>query len=190
MLLALVTLAAVPMPEVVLCLGDSITQGPTGVKSYPTRVQERGRSLRIVNRGRGGETSRDALTRAGTAIRTVRASTVVLLYGTNDPVAGILPAETIANLQALVGAAVQHGARRVFVVTPPPSLEPKRRDAMPALADAIANATWPPVVRLVDMRARWAAAGWASHADAFGLHPNDAGTALLADAIAEALAAH
>lgn len=190
MLLTLVALASVPQAEVVLCLGDSITQGMAGTKSYPTRLQERRRSLRVVNRGRGGETTRGALTRGVAAIRTVRAHTVVLLYGTNDPVARIPLAETVANLGTLVNAAVHQGARRVFVVTPPPSLEPKRREAMPAIADAIAAAAWPPLVRLVDMRARWAAAGWASHADAFGLHPNDAGTALLADAIAEALAAH
>jgi acyl-CoA thioesterase I len=99
--------AALPMPRVVLFLGDSVTAG-YGLdpeQAFPALIQEkidaRRWHFRVVNAGQSGDTSAGGLSRLDWLLKN-RIDVLVLELGGNDGLRG-LPVETTAkNLQAII----------------------------------------------------------------------------------------
>lgn len=79
-------------PRRIVLLGDSITEFGNWDEWFPTQP--------ILNRGIGGETTADVLSRLDTAINDPRG--VLLLIGTNDLSAAVPRDEIVANLRAIL----------------------------------------------------------------------------------------
>lgn len=79
--------------DVVLCIGDSLTAGKKGFRSYPSQLQrlldEDGLQLKVHSSGVWGHTSQDVLKRLPSALQSAfteggRLAFVLILVGTND----------------------------------------------------------------------------------------------------------
>jgi lysophospholipase L1-like esterase len=115
----------------VKCIGDSITEGllPFDEENrggYPSRLQPLLRQgglkgAQVRNHGVGGDDSFEVLARIGSVV--TGADIVVLLAGTNDVSAIIsgryLLADTIGNLNFMLGLAENRGARAIVGTVPP-----------------------------------------------------------------------
>jgi lysophospholipase L1-like esterase len=99
-------------PAVVSAVGDSITLGVLGRgegtanPAYPARLQAllvaQHQGLTVMNRGVGGETTDEGLTRLASVLATDRPGFVLIMEGTNDATFGRDPAGIVANLRAMV----------------------------------------------------------------------------------------
>lgn len=106
-LLALGISAAVPMPKIVLFLGNSITAG-YGIdpsRAFPALIQEKiaakGWNFRVVNAGQSGDTSASGLGRMDWLLRG-RVDVLILELGGNDGLRGLPVEVTRKNLQAII----------------------------------------------------------------------------------------
>ncbi|CAK9001280.1 Serine O-succinyltransferase (SST), partial [Durusdinium trenchii] len=79
--------------DVILCIGDSLTAGKKGCRSYPSLLQrlldEEGVQVKVHSSGVWGETSQDVLKRLPSALQSAlaeggRLAFVLVLAGTND----------------------------------------------------------------------------------------------------------
>ena len=79
--------------DVILCIGDSLTAGKKGFRSYPSQLQrlldEDGLQLKVHSSGVWGHTSQDVLKRLPSALQSAfteggRLAFVLILVGTND----------------------------------------------------------------------------------------------------------
>lgn len=125
-------------PYRVVAFGDSITLGTIdeGVKAarpYPTQLQAMIRGLdaryRVVNRGVGGEDTREGLRRFGTVIAKDRAGYVLVMEGTNDATLHESPAVIVGNLRTMIEQARASSTIPVLATIPPnfrSSPEPRR----------------------------------------------------------------
>lgn len=108
LLLGLLTLGAgAAEPRTLVFFGDSLTAG-YGVdpaEAYPALIQGKidaaGRPWRVVNAGLSGDTTAAGRRRIDWVLRQ-RINLIVLELGGNDGLRGIPPAETRANLQAMI----------------------------------------------------------------------------------------
>jgi lysophospholipase L1-like esterase len=109
--------------DVVLAFGDSLTHG-TGAdpgQAYPAQLQALiGRP--VVNAGEPGETTAEGLQRLPTALAAHQPRLLLLCLGGNDLLRRQDPAETAANLRAMVGLAREQGVAVVLIGVPEPSL--------------------------------------------------------------------
>ncbi len=115
----------------IVALGDSNTEGRIGgvsqpAAAFPARLQELlGPSFTVVNRGVGGDTSRDGLRIFPGVVPALAPATLIVAYGVNDlrlDDAGrpfLTVAEYAGNLLALAEAGHAYGAR-VMIVAPVP----------------------------------------------------------------------
>jgi acyl-CoA thioesterase-1 len=165
-----------------VCFGDSLTAG-FGVDpghSYPNLLQQeldrQGYRYRVVNLGESGDTTQDGLDRLS-LVTAEKPRLVIVEFGANDGLRGQPVSNMEKNLAAIVEALQQSGARVVLAgITLPPNYGPdyiKRFDAVyPELA-----------VRYKVPLIPFLLEGAAGHADLMqqdGLHPNTAGTRLVA----------
>jgi acyl-CoA thioesterase-1 len=105
---------------VVLCLGDSLTEG-YGVApehSYPSLLEQRLRGdghpeLRVVNAGISGSTTASAVSRLRWQLR-AKPDIVILALGGNDGLRGLDLGETEKNLDAAIALARSQGVRVVL----------------------------------------------------------------------------
>jgi lysophospholipase L1-like esterase len=107
----------------VVFYGDSITQGWTTLaRDFP--------SLRVANRGIGGDTTRGLLYRLDYDVLGLEPEAVVLLIGTNDIGLGANPADVADNIDALLASIRKFNPRTPVVVCKVmPSSETKQRPA-------------------------------------------------------------
>jgi len=79
--------------DVILCVGDSLTAGKKGFRSYPSQLQrlldEDGLQMKVHSSGVWGHTSQDVLKRLPSALQSAfteggRLAFVLILVGTND----------------------------------------------------------------------------------------------------------
>jgi lysophospholipase L1-like esterase len=117
-----------PLPRlgadaVVLAFGDSLTFG-TGAninESYPARLEALiGR--KVVSAGVPGETSAAGLARLPAALEETKPQLVVLCEGGNDFLQKLDEAQTANNLRAMVRIVRAHGAQVVLIAVPKPGL--------------------------------------------------------------------
>jgi lysophospholipase L1-like esterase len=184
--------------DVVLLMGDGVTAAGYHrflrediAGEYPALARGGG-AVRFVNAGKAGETTSEALSRARALVAARRPTAAVVEYGLSDVVKG--PQGCAARVMSLV-AALRARAVSVTLLTPPalytkgrPELEPlapvlegmveelrglARREGLP-LADCHAA-----------MTEHYASGGedlsWGD-----GIHPNERGLRMIADALQEA----
>jgi acyl-CoA thioesterase I len=188
-LLALGLLAACsartpPLPPlgadaVVLAFGDSLTSG-TGAnanESYPARLEVLiGR--KVVSSGVPGETSAAGLARLPAALDEAKPQLVILCEGGNDFLQKLDEAQTANNLRAMVRMVRARGAQVVLIAVPKPGLLPSAAQFYSTVAKEFG-------VPHEESALRRILTDNALKSDL--VHPNAAGYARLAEAIAALL---
>jgi len=164
---------------VVLAFGDSLTFG-TGAdphQSYPAQLQALiGR--KVLSAGVPGEVSASGLARLPAVLEETRPQLVILCHGGNDLLRKLGEAQAEKNLRAMVGLARARGAEVVLIGVPKPGLLPSPA----AFYDRIAK----------DMRLPYEEGALRKILTDNALksdlvHPNAAGYARLAEAVAALL---
>ena len=110
---------------VVLAFGDSLTFGVganTG-ESYPARLEALiGR--KVVSAGVPGEASAEGLARLPSALEQAKPQLVILCHGGNDLLRKLDEAQAANNIRAMVRLAKARGAQVVLIGVPKPGLLP------------------------------------------------------------------
>jgi acyl-CoA thioesterase-1 len=119
-----------PPPDnrpVIVAFGDSLTAGfgADSGKSYPDYLQQeldrRGLRYRAVNAGISGETTTDALARLST-VTALHPAVVIVEFGGNDGLRGLPVSTTRSNLDQIVVALKDSGAKVLLAgMTLPPN---------------------------------------------------------------------
>jgi acyl-CoA thioesterase I len=169
----------------VVFIGTSLTAG-LGLdpdSAYPARIQRKADSagipVQVVNAGVSGETSAGALRRIDWVLRQP-ADVVVLETGANDGLRALRVDSTRANIEAIVRRikTALPSARVVLVqMEAPPNLGPRYTSEFRAMFPAVARAeglVLAPFL-LTDV------AGIARLNQPDGIHPNDAGSRIVAN---------
>jgi lysophospholipase L1-like esterase len=164
---------------VILAFGDSITfgVGANPGESYPARLEALiGR--KVVSSGVPGETSAAGLARLPAALEETKPQLVILCEGGNDFLQKLDEARAANNLRAMVRLARARGAQVVLVAVPKPGLLPSPADFYSTIAKEFGLPHEETALRkiLTDN---------ALKSDL--VHPNAAGYARLAEAIAALL---
>jgi lysophospholipase L1-like esterase len=172
-------LARLAPDAVVLAFGDSLTfgQGANPGEGYPARLEALiGR--RVVSSGIVGETSAEGLARLPAALDDAKPQLVILCEGGNDFLRKLGEAQAADNLRAMVRLAKSRGAQVVLIAVPKPGLLPSPADFYAAVAKEFGVPHEEGALRkiLTDN---------ALKSDL--VHPNAAGYAKLAEAIAALL---
>ncbi len=188
----LFALAAAPVaaePVRLVVLGDSLTAGyglPPGA-GFPAKLEaalrERGRDVTVVDAGVSGDTTAGGLSRLDWSVGT-DAQAVIVELGGNDMLRGIDPARTEANLDRIVGRLADRGLPVLVAgMRAPGNLGEDYGAAFDALFAAVAErhgaSLYPffldgvaadPSLNLSD-----------------GIHPNEAGVAVIVERILPAV---
>lgn len=170
---------AATLPTVV-AFGDSLTQGvgssePGGYVPFLSQAV----GVPIKNAGVAGDTTRDALARLPAVISS-RPDIVILLFGGNDFLRHIPPAETFTNITTLITELQNAGADVLLAGLQ--SDVPGNRDR--ELFDTLARETGAAYVPDI-LEGIWRHPEMMSD----NLHPNDAGYRLMAERLAPTLKA-
>jgi len=115
----------------ILVFGDSLSAG-YGIRqdaSWPAllarRLQEKKLDYSVVNASISGETSAGGRARIGAALNRYSPQVVIVALGANDGLRGLPPKLMAANLQAMIDASRQAGARILLVgMRMPPNYGP------------------------------------------------------------------
>lgn len=190
-LLAILLLAADAAADpLVLCLGDSLTEG-YGVApehSYPSLLERRLRAdghpdLRVVNAGISGSTTASAASRLRWQLK-AKPNIVILALGGNDGLRGLALEQTESNLDQAISLAKSNGVRVVLAgMKIPPNYGAdytRRFEAMfPALASKHDVALIPFLLEGVAARPELNLPD--------GIHPNASGYEIVVDNVLETL---
>jgi acyl-CoA thioesterase-1 len=101
-------------PQLVVCLGDSLTEGfqVSPDQSYPAlleaRLRELGHNVRVVNAGISGSTSASGVSRLGWQLRS-KPDIVILGLGGNDGLRGLALDSVRENLSRTIALALAKG---------------------------------------------------------------------------------
>jgi acyl-CoA thioesterase-1 len=181
--------AAEPVERVVVCLGDSLTEGYglSPEQAWPNLVErslrERGQAVRMVNAGISGSTSASAASRLRWQLRT-RPEIVVIALGGNDGLRGVEVSATRANLAAAIELAQRSGARVLLAgMKLPPNYGPEYTAAFEALYPQLAAKYG---VALLPFLLEGVAADPSLNLPD-GIHPNARGTEIVARNVLAAL---
>ena len=172
-------LARLAPDAVVLAFGDSLTAGvgANPGESYPARLEALiGR--KVVSAGVPGETSAAGLARLPAALEEAKPQLVILCEGGNDFLQKLDEAQAASNLRAMVRLAQSRGAQVVLIAVPKPGLLPSPADFYAAIAKELAVPNEESALKkiLTDNSLK---------SDL--VHPNAAGYARLAEAVAALL---
>ena len=169
-----------PSAVTVVALGDSITAGfgTTGSNDYVARLASRtGQS--IINAGRIGDTTGDALNRLDSAVLSRDADIVIVFLGGNDVLQSIPIQTRVSNITTIVQRIRQDGAAVILIDMGSGVLD-AFAGALPGLASQTSSTLVPGVLEGV-----FGVPGLMADA----VHPNDAGHAIIADRIEPAFRA-
>jgi acyl-CoA thioesterase-1 len=178
--------------RVLVCLGDSLTAG-LGVdeeKAYPALLQKalgQGKDpWRVVNAGISGDTSAGGLKRLDWVLRG-QPEVVFVALGANDGLRGFDPKTTETNLRAILKKIKAAGAVPLLAgIDLPTNLGPTYRDAFRAIYPQVAKAEGVPLMTFLLQ----GVGGVAGLNQADGVHPNEAGHALIAKHVLAFLRPH
>jgi acyl-CoA thioesterase-1 len=114
----------------IVCFGDSLTAGfgTDRGQSYPDYLQadldQLGYTYRVVNQGVSGDTTKDGVERLP-AVLALHPAVVVVEFGGNDGLRGLRIEDTRANLEKMVSALKDSGAKVALAgITLPPDYGP------------------------------------------------------------------
>jgi lysophospholipase L1-like esterase len=172
-------LARLAPDAVVLAFGDSLTAGvgANPGESYPARLEALiGR--KVVSSGVPGETSAAGLARLPAALEEAKPQLVILCEGGNDFLQKLDEAQAASNLRAMARLAQSRGAQVVLIAVPKPGLLPSPADFYAAIAKELTLPNEETALKkiLTD-----------SSLKSDLVHPNAAGYARLAEAVAALL---
>lgn len=183
-------LCAADTRPVIVCFGDSLTQG-FGLdpgQSFPDLLQReldrRGYKYRVENLGANGDTTQDGLARVSMALA-LKPAIVVLELGANDGLRG----QPVAGIERNLGQVIELFQKaKVSVllagITLPPNYGPDYVKRFSAIYPALAAKY---KVHLLDFLLA-GAAGNPRLMQQDGLHPNAEGTRIVAATVFKALA--
>jgi acyl-CoA thioesterase-1 len=193
MFLALALLASLPaaaQPLKVLALGDSLTAGyglPPGQGFAPQlerALKEHGVEAQVIDAGVSGDTSAGGLARLDWALADAP-DLVILELGANDMLRGVDPAETRANLDAMLARLRDAGPRVLLAgMRAAPNLGPDYGGAFEAIYADLAEKYGVPLYPF--FLEGVAADPQLNQSD--GIHPNAEGTQRVAERVWETLA--
>ncbi|MGN6499610.1 MAG: arylesterase [Tsuneonella sp.] len=134
----------------ILAFGDSLFAGygliDPGVNSYPaqleTALRRRGINAHLVNAGIPGDTTAAGLQRLQFTLdgQGVKPDLALILLGGNDLLRGLPPAQTRANLEAILDAFDKRGIPVVLMgMRAPPNAGPQFQAAFDAIYPALAK---------------------------------------------------
>ena len=169
-----------PSGVTVVALGDSITAGfgASSNNDYVARLTARtGNS--ILNAGRIGDTTGDALNRLDSAVLSRNPDIVIVFLGGNDVLQSIPMPTRVSNITTIVQRIRQDGAAVILIHMGSGVL-----DAFGGALPGIASQTGSTLVTGV-LEGIFGVPGFMADA----VHPNDAGHAIIADRIEPALRA-
>ena len=164
---------------VVLAFGDSLTAGvgANSGESYPARLEALiGR--KVISSGVPGETSAAGLVRLPAALEEARPQLVILCEGGNDFLQKLDEAQAAANLRAMIRMARAQDVQVVLIAVPKPGLLPSPAEFYASIAKEFA-------VPHEETALRRILTDNALKSDL--VHPNAAGYAKLAEAVAALL---
>ena len=173
---------------VILCIGDSITEGVYVSVPYPTRLG-RNTGHHVVNAGIGGERAAGGLARINALLTQHNPSHVLILFGTNDILSPSQDLRSSADAVRQIALRVRaHGAIPV-VGTAPPMFPPRafnkpRVTLFPGYGRAHAGANG---FRLADIEGAFGSNAGLVISD--GFHANDAGMEVIARTFAGRISA-
>ncbi len=117
---------------VILVMGDSLSashgidQHQGWVNLLAARLQREGFPHHVVNTSISGETTAGGLSRLGPALARHQPATVIIELGANDGLRGLPLAQIRNNLQKMIIAAKEHGARVLLIgMHLPPNYGPR-----------------------------------------------------------------
>lgn len=177
-----------PRP-VIVAFGDSLTagMGVDGAASYPAVLQRalnsKGYRYRVVNAGVSGDTSSTGLVRVASVLA-YRPRVVILELGANDGLRGLPVETTRANLEQILTACRQSGARVVLAgMKLPPNYGPEYIEPFERMFVELAEKY--DAARVPFLLEGVAAQPGLMQTD--GLHPNSAGCRIVAANVLRAL---
>jgi lysophospholipase L1-like esterase len=136
MLTTLIALESQPSAKaIVVCLGDSITDGNTWPQIVRQALQEHGVvPPTLICAGVGGDRSAEMIGRYERDVTPFTPAWVAVSAGTNDALKGVAPEEYLRNMRALAGR-IQRAGSRPLLLTPCTvgSGNPRLDDAAPRL---------------------------------------------------------
>jgi acyl-CoA thioesterase-1 len=174
---------------IIACFGDSLTAG-FGLdpgQSYPDLLQKdldrQGQNYRVANLGVSGETSQDGVQRLAQVLA-LKPAIVVLEFGANDGLRGQPVPHIEANLTKLIEELQKAGIRVVLAgITLPPNYGREYIQRFDAMYNQLASKFKTPYVPFL-------LAGVAGNPHLMqpdGVHPNAAGTHIVAQTVRKAL---
>ena len=168
----------------VVAFGDSITSGYLcPYPSYPSRL---GGMIgkRVINTGIPGSRVRDGVSRAPSVIRAHHPAFFLILYGVNDVIHGRDPSAIINGLSQMVAICRENNVVPVLATYPMPITDHEIFGGPTLVLNAEIRVLAKAVgVRCVDLEREFEANPAFYLPD--GLHPNDAGTQVIAMAFAD-----
>lgn len=175
-------------PDVVLCMGDSITQGygVSASETYPAKLQGMlGRT--VINEGLGGARSTYGVKMIRFYLGRYKPGYVLIMFGAND-ITERPETEIVENLRYMVHRAKENKTVPIVAtVTPVSGSRIGKRSAILRLNDGIRAMTAEESVPLADVDAAF---NWdANYLMADGLHPTAEGLELIARTFYDAILA-
>jgi lysophospholipase L1-like esterase len=172
--------------NVYAAIGDSITEGGNGGGDpYPPRLSAM-TGKTVLNYGSGGESSGTAVGQVGSILPSVKPGALLILLGAIDVIEGDSTESTIANLRSIIQQAKANQTVPIIATLLPMrdghELWAGEARKTSAQIRSLASSEG---ARLVDLEAEFGTGEGLLLED--GLHPNEVGNQLIADAFAGAL---
>lgn len=175
--------------SIVLCIGDSITEGVYVATPYPTRLANN-TGHRVINAGIGGEKAAQGLARIDALLAQHHPCNVLILFGANDVWSPSTDLRSSANSVLQMALRARAAGAMPVIGTTSPFLSPPRRVDTPArvrefngYVRSLASANG---IRLADVYNVFGAGG-SGLLTSDGVHPNDAGMEAIARTFAPKL---
>lgn len=174
-------------PNVIVALGDSITAGRNcGGTPYPEQLALLcGKT--VINAGIGGERTAGGLNRISGVLATNKPGFILILYGSNDAIMRRDSNTAASNILAMVQLAKANKTVPI-VATLPPMIGPHRiyNQGAARISAGIRAMALRENVQVVDLRTKFSHTTRLLMPD--GLHPNDLGGQVIAQAFRNGLA--
>ena len=139
----------------ILCLGDSLTEGYGILKehSYPSRLEEalqgEGLSVKVINSGQSGSTSKNGLKRIKWLSR-MRPDYLILALGANDGLRGLSLVELERNLSNVIDYAEGQDIQVILAgMKIPPNYGPAYTDEFEKVFERLAKSYQLPLIKFL-----------------------------------------